>query len=142
MDDRNPVGHGMERRGGSEVVVPVVEEHVEVRKRVARRQQVRLTKSVTARNELVDVPLLREELTVERVPIGRFVEAAAAPRQDGDTLVMPVYEEVLVVEKRLWLREEVRVTRVRREAHEPQRVELRREDVRIEEREVSGGEED
>lgn len=122
----------LERVAGGEVVVPVLDEHVEVTKRVVERERVRLTTSTTTRDEVVDVPIFQEEITVERVPIGRVVEAATAPRQEGDTLVVPVYEEVLVVEKRLVLKEEVRVTRVRREAHEPQRVELRREEVRVE----------
>jgi len=66
------------------------------------------------------------------VPVGRVVEAMEGPREEGDTLIFPVYDEVLVVEKRLVLREEVRLRRSRRAQHEQQRVTLRREDVQIE----------
>jgi stress response protein YsnF len=43
-----------------------------------------------------------------------------------------VLEEVLVVETRLLVTEEVRITRRRTETHMPERVTLRREDVTIE----------
>lgn len=120
------------RAEGGEIVVPVVEEQVEITKRLVERDHVRLTKSTTTRDEVVDVPLVQEEIAVERVPVGRVVAEATAPRQEGDTLVVPVYEEVLVVEKRLVLREEIRLTRVRHERREPQHVQLRREEARIE----------
>ena len=54
-------------------------------------------------------------------------------RQEGDTLIVPVLEEVLVVEKRLLLKEEVRITRTRTEVHSPQAVTLRSEEAVIEE---------
>ena len=80
----------------------------------------------------MDEPLLRESVQVERVPINRLVAEAPASRQEGDTLVVPILEEVLVVEKRLMLMEEVRITRTRTEVHEPQTVTLRSEEAVIE----------
>ncbi len=60
----------------------------------------------------VEVEAQREDVEVEHVPIGRVVSGREAPRQDGDTLIVPVYEEQLVVSKRLILREELHVRRV------------------------------
>lgn len=120
------------RVAGGEVVLPILEEHVAVTKRSSAREHVRLTTSVTSREERVDVPLRKEEVNVERVPVGRVVERVQAPHEEGNTLVVPVYEEVLVVEKRLLLREEIRVTRSVREEHERQNVTLRREHVTVE----------
>jgi uncharacterized protein (TIGR02271 family) len=68
---------------------------------------------------------------VERVSIDRVVDQAPPPRQEGDTLVLPVLEEVVVVERRLVLKEEVRITRRATESRNPQTVTLRSEDVRI-----------
>jgi stress response protein YsnF len=53
-------------------------------------------------------------------------------RQEGDTLIVPLAEEVLVVEKRVFVREEVRITRRREQVREPQQVPVRREDVVVE----------
>jgi uncharacterized protein (TIGR02271 family) len=69
---------------------------------------------------------------VERVPVGRVVEAAPQVRSEGDTMVVPVLEEVLVVEKRLMLKEEVRITLRRVAETSQQRVTLRSEEVVVE----------
>ncbi|MDB5301088.1 MAG: hypothetical protein JWO87_2751, partial [Phycisphaerales bacterium] len=60
------------------------------------------------------------------------VEVVPEVRREGDTLIVPLVEEVLVVEKRLVLREEVRVTTRRSQTHQPQRVTLRSEEAEIE----------
>ena len=76
---------------------------------------VRLVKKVTEHEETVDLPLLRADVQVERVPINRVVLEAPPSRQEGDTLIVPILEEVLVTEKRLMLKEEVRITRTQTE---------------------------
>jgi len=121
---------GAEARG--EVVVPVVEEAVAVSKRKVETGRVRVHKTVRTTEQVVDEPLFREEVSVERVPIGRVVEAAVEPRQEGDTLIVPILEEVLVVEKRLMLKEEVRITRRRVEHRSAQTVTLRSEEATLE----------
>jgi uncharacterized protein (TIGR02271 family) len=95
---------------------------------------VRITKRVIEREEIVDEPLEHEELVVERVAINQIVDAKDLPsvRQEGDVTIIPVLEETIVIEKRILLREEMRVRRVRREVHEPQRVVLRGETVTTE----------
>ena len=90
------------------------------------------TLRVTKREEIVDEPLLRESVEVGRVPINRIVAEAPPSRQEDDTLIIPVLEEVLVVEKRLMLKEEVRITRTQTEVHQPQAVTLRTEEAVIE----------
>jgi hypothetical protein len=57
--------------------------------------------------------LFRDDYSIERVKIGKFIPEPVSQRQEGDTLVLPVVEEVLVTEKRLMLREEIRITRRR-----------------------------
>lgn len=117
---------------GEERVIPVVEETLAVGTRQVSTGGVRLTKRVHEREEVVDQPGFREEIHVERVPVDRLLDEPAQVRQEGDTTVIPVMEEVLVVEKRLVLREEIRVTRRREEVRSPQSVTLRREEVLVE----------
>lgn len=120
-------------RAGDEVArIPLVEERLRVRKQTRETGRVRLTKHVDVREELVDEPLFREEVEIERVPVNRYVDELAATRSRGDTTIFPVYEEVLVVEKRLLLKEELHVTRRRTEHRNPQRVTLRSERVEVE----------
>ena len=118
--------------GGDELVVPVIVEEVDIRKRQWETGGVRVGIDVREREELVDQPLVREEVSVERVPVNRVVTEAPAVRVEGNTTIVPVLEEVLVVEKRLVLKEEVRITKRKFEAHEPQKVLLKTEELRIE----------
>ena len=114
-------------------VVPVLEEQLDVRRRrVETGGGVRVKKSVDEYETSVDEPLVKEEVEVERVAIGRAVDAPPSVRYEGDTMIVPILEEVLVVEKRLVLKEEIRITRQRRELHAPQRVTLRREHATVE----------
>ncbi|BDI31538.1 hypothetical protein CCAX7_35890 [Capsulimonas corticalis] len=119
------------------IVVPIVEETVDVRKRIVETGKVRIAKTVTEREEVVDIPFLRTEVEVRHVLIDRFVDAAPPIRHEGDVMIIPVMEEVLVVEKRLKLKEEIHIAQHRTEFHDTQTVLLRREVV-SENRVVSG----
>ena len=115
-----------------EEVVPIVEETAVVRKERVVTETVRLHKRVHEEEEVLDVPVQTEAIEVERVPVGRWVDAPVEVRCEGDTTVYPVVEEVLVVEKRLRLVEEVRVTRRQETRRVQERVALRREEVVVE----------
>jgi uncharacterized protein (TIGR02271 family) len=114
------------------VVVPVVAETLDVQKRKVERGGVRIRKIVHEREEIVDEPLLREEVNVKRVPINRVVDGPIPIRHVGDTMIISLLEEVLVVEKRLMLKEELHITKGEVETFRPQRVVLRTEEARIE----------
>ena len=103
-----------------------------VHKERVATETVRLRKRVHEDEEVLDVPVQTEAIEVERVPVGRWLDAPAEIRHEGDTTVYPVVEEVLVVEKRLRLVEEVRVTRRQGTRRVQERVGLRREEVVVE----------
>jgi len=114
------------------VVVPVHEETLVPGTRDVQRGAAVVHKRVEAVPYETAVDLAREDVTVERVPVNRPVTTAPEPYYEGDTLVVPVVEEVLVTEKRLMLREEVRITRRRTTEQVPVRDTLRREVVEVE----------
>jgi uncharacterized protein (TIGR02271 family) len=127
----------LERRAGAAprelpLVLPVMAEALDVQKRRVETGHVRIHKTVQAREVLVDEPLLREEVIIARVPVNRVVEGPIPVRYEGDTMILSLLEEVLVVETRLLLKEEVHMTTRRTDTHTPERVTLRREDVTIE----------
>jgi uncharacterized protein (TIGR02271 family) len=80
----------------------------------------------------LEVDAFREEVHVEHIPIERVVSEREAPRHEGDDLIVPIYEEQLVVTKRLVLREELRIRRVRQTERRLFEDTLRRERVVIE----------
>ena len=113
-------------------VIPVVEDILDIRRHRVETGKVRITKVVHEREEEVMTPRVREEITIERVTLNRLGDAPVAMRQEGDTLIIPVVEEVVVMEKRLMVREELRITTRRIEEQAAQRVMLRREEVVVE----------
>jgi uncharacterized protein (TIGR02271 family) len=118
--------------GGSEpLVIPVIEERLEVEKNRRETARVRVRKTVESEDKVVEDMLVEQAYDVQHVPVNRVIEGPVEPRYEGDTLVLPVVEEVLVVEKRLMLREEVRITRKRQEHRSPQTHTLRREKVQV-----------
>lgn len=91
--------------------IPIFEEQVHVAKRDVVSDQLRVTTTVEERAVLIEDIVERGDLHVERIPANRPVAEAPQPRQEGDTLIVSVVEERLVVEKRLFVIEEVRITR-------------------------------
>lgn len=137
MSERSGRGgnvRGTRERSGEEetVVVPVVAETLNVQKRKVESGGVRIRKTVHEREEIIDEPLIREEVQVKRVPINRVVDAPIPVRHVGNTMIVSLLEEVLVVEKRLMLKEELHITKGEVETHKPQRVMLRSEEAQIE----------
>ena len=113
-------------------VIPVIEEQLVVGKREVEIGTVQLRKTVREHEERVEIPLMKEVAIVERVPRNEYVSVAPPVRTEGDTLVIPVVEEVVEVLKRLVLKEEVHVRRERRETRESHTATVRAEEVRVE----------
>jgi uncharacterized protein (TIGR02271 family) len=119
---------------GSSGTVPVLSEELAVERRTHVTGGVRVHRRVSERIARLDEPVVRERVTVERVPVDRPVLDGRIPtvhERDG-VLIVPVIEEVLVVEKRLMVREELHVRRIREESRDRREVPLRREHVDVE----------
>jgi uncharacterized protein (TIGR02271 family) len=116
---------------GQPLVIPVIEESVKVQTHVRETGTVEIHKTVQERTEIVDQLLHAEEVAIERMAINRVVEEPLPIRHEGDTTIIPLLEEVLVIEKRLVLREEVHIRKLHKEVHDPQEVLLREERVEI-----------
>ena len=117
---------------GETEVLQVLEERAHVEKRLVETDHARIHVSVEEFDEPVEALLTRQDLVIDRVPRGIRIDAVPAVRRDGDTVVVPVVEEVLVVEKRLMLREELHIRIDVTKQRETQTVRLRREHVDIE----------
>jgi uncharacterized protein (TIGR02271 family) len=120
------------RSAVQDTVVPVIEETVEIGKRVVETGKVRVSKSVHEEEVTVDLLVTREEVEVERVPVNQYVETPPPPvRYEGDAMIIPVLREVMVVEKRLLIVEELRITNRQVKTNTPQKVTLRKEEVNV-----------
>jgi stress response protein YsnF len=112
--------------------IPVVEERAVIRKRRRITGAVQVRTEVREHDAIVEEPIETEQVSVERVPIDEWVEAAVPVRQEGDTTIISVHEEVIVIEKRLKLVEEIHITRQRSTQQAKKRVKLRREEAIVE----------
>jgi uncharacterized protein (TIGR02271 family) len=108
------------------------EEQVSFDKESVETGRVRVRVVTNEHEETVEVPLMTERVEVERVPIGREVDAMPQRRQEGDTTVVPVVEEVVVLQRKLILREEIRFRLVRITEQHRENVVLRRQEAVIE----------
>ena len=116
-------------------VLPVIHEEVHIGVRqVDTGRGVRIHKTVSEQAHPIHATLLRDAVTVKRIPVDKIVSLSEAPvaRQDGDTWIVPILEEVLVVEKRLRIKEEVHITRTAHAQPYSDTVVLRSEHVAIE----------
>ena len=117
------------------VVIPLAEETVNVSKREVVTGRVRVALTTETQTVIARETLRGRKVEVERVPVGRTLAEGEAPpqsREEGDTLVIPVFEEVAVAVKRLILREEVRLRFVATETPFAEAVEVRRRRAAVE----------
>jgi uncharacterized protein (TIGR02271 family) len=114
-----------------DTMIPLYEEDLSVSKRQVVTGRVRVETVTREHEQLVDAQLARERVEVERVAIGTPIDAIPAVRREGDTTIIPIVEEVLVVERRLVLKEEIHIHRVRTTEQHQERVTLRRQEAVI-----------
>jgi len=121
------------RAGEQRLSIPLVEEQLDVDKRVVELGYVQVRKQV---EELLDersVNLRHQQVEVERVPVDRVIPEMIEPYMDGDIYVVPVIEEEVIVTRQLRLREELRIRRSVSEHTEIVQTPFRRERAAVEE---------
>src|SRR3954451_23629049 len=110
----------------------VVEEQATVHKRKHVTGAVRVHTRIHEDEQPVEAELSAEKIEIERIPLDRFVEGPIPDRQEGDATIVSVIEEVAVLQTRLKLVEEVRITRRTVTRHMEDTVRLRRQEVVVE----------
>src|SRR3954454_20052428 len=112
--------------------VELPEEQLAVGKREVERGRAVVRTRVEERDEVAEVELHQDEVTVERVPREVLVETMPAVHEEDGVLIIPVVEERMIVTKQLILKEEIRITRHRRTELVREAVRLRSEQVAVE----------
>ncbi|WP_010219272.1 DUF2382 domain-containing protein [Sphingomonas sp. PAMC 26621] len=94
--------------------VPIIEEVATVSKRTVESSHVRVSTVVEERTHNLVAELAREDIEIERRVVEREVSVAPVPYHEGELLIIPIVEERAIVEKRLFVVEEVVVRRIAR----------------------------
>nr|WP_321983825.1 DUF2382 domain-containing protein [uncultured Lichenicoccus sp.] len=105
------------------------EEAIVVTRRRVVGDTVRIETVTREHQQQIETSLVQERVEIEHVPVGRMIERAPEIRTEGDVTIIPVVEEVLVVERRLVLKEEIHMRRVRVSEPHQQMVTLRRQEA-------------
>lgn len=115
-----------------EVIIPVIHEQVTVDKAIVDTAKVIIRKYTTEEEATLNVPLVQEGYRVEHIPVNKIVDTAPPVRQEGDVTIIPVLREVLVVQKKLELVEEVHVIKEKTVVPQIQEITLKKEQVSVE----------
>jgi stress response protein YsnF len=113
-------------------VIARAEEEVRLDKRMVTTGKVRVRTIVDVETELAKATLDGETVEITRVPIDRIVDQAPGIRVEDNVTIIPVLEEVLIVEKRLVLKEEVHIRKLATTEEVEIPVELRKQHAVIE----------
>ena len=135
-DDRTPDGPmvpAADERGGLEGDLRVQRSEEELRAGVREREagRVNVRKSVKTEREVVRVPKRREEVDIERLPVEGEARSAIEADIGEDEVVLQVFEEEVVVTKRVVLKEEIRIRKRVVWDEQTVEVDLRKEEVEI-----------
>ncbi len=120
------------------IVIPLVEERVSATKRKVETGRVRIRTHVDERIEVIRQELARDEVEIERVPMNRHLTEMPKVREEKGVTIVPVVEEVLVIEKKLMLVEEIRLSRKRSYEKYEKPITLRAQRAEVEREKLSG----
>ncbi|WP_250469525.1 MULTISPECIES: YsnF/AvaK domain-containing protein [unclassified Caballeronia] len=123
-----------------EVRLAAVQEELAVDVRKTETGAVRVRKVVHEEMQPVAMRLRSEQVEVSRVAVNRAVDERSEPRQEGNTLIIPVYEYVPVVRMQLTLKEEVHIKTTESQRDMVHQVLVNTEELIVERREGADGE--
>lgn len=129
--------HDLQERSNGNQTFPVIEEMPVIEKRKVETASIKIRKKVTESPQVLEESLAKEEFLIDRVPINEVRDEPLQMRTEGDITIIPVQEEVLVVQKKIMVREEIRIRKVRTEHSEKVTVSLRKEEVQIDRKKMN-----
>lgn len=118
--------------GAAEQVVTLAREYATIAKRLVETGRVRISTHTEAYEHVEQASLGLERVEVEHRPVNAWVDAMPQVREEGEVTIVPLVEERLVVEKRLFVTEEVHIRRVRSTETVSVPVTLRRQTATVE----------
>jgi uncharacterized protein (TIGR02271 family) len=109
--------------------VKAVDEQLHVQKKPVQSGEVKIHKEVHTEHKTIDVPVMREEVVVERMPASGAT--ASASDLGSQEIRVPIREEEVRVEKTPVVKEEVRVSKRQVQGTEKVSENLRKEEIKV-----------
>ena len=118
--------------------LPIFEETLSLTKREVATGTLRVTTKTATHEEIAEATLERDTVDVVRVPVDLPIDKIPSIRTEGDTTIVPVVEERLVITKQLVLVEELHIRRRTEQEVVQTPVELRRQEAVVERMNANG----
>jgi uncharacterized protein (TIGR02271 family) len=112
-------------------VLQLFAEEAQVSRQTVESGRVRVATITHTRDHLVDEMLARTNVEVERIPVGRLIDAIPPVAGDADHTIIPIVEETVVVERKLVLKEEVHIRLKRTTERYQETVQLRHQTAEV-----------
>jgi stress response protein YsnF len=120
------------RKPEEEQTLPVIEERLEIQRRRREAGTVRVRIVPKSERHRIDEEVIHDEVDVTRVPVERWVDAPERERYEDGKIIVPVHRELMVVERRLQVFEEIHIAPKRRHERKQEDIVLHYEEVVIE----------
>ncbi|MBV9304035.1 MAG: DUF2382 domain-containing protein [Acidobacteriaceae bacterium] len=114
------------------VVIPVIGEELHADAVPVETGGVRITKHVKGHEEILEQELRKGRVEIKRIKTDRVVDGPQPVRRVGNKLIIPVVSEVLHVEKRWVVTEEIHLTQIEERETVREKVMVNREEAQIE----------
>ncbi|PAW31386.1 stress response protein ysnf [Pantoea vagans] len=128
MNNQPPEKPGSE---GSEQVLSLVEETVEISKQRVIDGHVRVTRQVTEHQQQIALMLRQQTADIQRIPKSERLTEMPAIREENGVLIIPIVEEEVEIVRHLVLKEEWHIRKVVSEVETEQIVSLRRQQAHL-----------
>ncbi len=117
--------------GEGEYIIPVIQEQLIVGTERIQTGKMTIHKRVVKEDVTVNEPMVYERYEIRHVPVNKISTAYPKAHHTEDTTIIPVVKEILVIEKRYQVVEEIHVTKVRGVTPHMQEITLLKEVVTI-----------
>ena len=121
-----------------DVVVPIVHEELHADAIPVETGGVRVTKHIEGHDEILEQELRKGRVEVRRVKTDRVVDGPQPVQRSGNKLVIPIVSEVLHVEKRWVVTEEIHLTQIEERETVRQKVRVNHEEAEVERLDQAG----
>jgi len=122
-----------------EIRIPLMREEIGIEKVARESGHVRIRKTIHTEERHFSIPVTREDVEIEHIPIGRDAALGADGAFQEDTVDVPLYEEEVRVSKHPVVDEEVVIRTVAHSVEHQASATLRHEEAEIEDTRTAPG---
>ncbi|WP_241587191.1 DUF2382 domain-containing protein [Rosenbergiella epipactidis] len=111
--DKQPEIKNTPNEQPEELIIPLVEERVEIEKKQYVKSQFQVERKTETKKVDINEQLISRQAEIKHVPIGHYISDIPQIREENGVKIIPIFEEHIEIVKKIYLKEEIRI-----ESHE------------------------